>query len=405
MLEDEPEVNTEQPKTPSKLYLILGALTGMFLGLTVGTNIYTYQLQQQDSKYNPAKIFAIDQLVGFQYFEASELEDRVEGIFRGYISSLEDSEATYLTSEEVATYEAELNGTYVGAGFHFTWGISGQYLVITEVIENSPADIAGLEVGDYITQIDDDLAKLSNSTILYKKLTYSGEDAVLYTIKKNNTEEIIKIPIIPTVLQVDYITSIKVDEDIVCITIDRLVNGSATEIEKLILEYQNEGINNFILDVRTVTQAEFEEVVNLTDLFIEDGELFSTVNKATEVKTYHATPKYTPTNLVFLTSTSTKGSMEAMLGTLQLQGLATIIGSQTTGFGLVQDLIKLNDGSGIIVSSAVLLLPNGDNLNGTGITPDIKVSLGSAYTFDFMTKGEANLELDAQLQEAIKFFK
>ncbi|ONI38223.1 hypothetical protein AN640_02700, partial [Candidatus Epulonipiscium fishelsonii] len=374
---------------------------GSALGLT--TVGMAYELTNSDERYDVLKIHTLDQYVGSQYFKESEYEDRLEGMYKGFVYGVEEENTMYLTKEETDKKEAEANGSYVGTGIYFTWGITSQYLVVTDVIENSPAQKAGIESGDRIIAIDDILAMMSNEIEIYDKLSYSGEEKVKYTIQKKDSDKIVDVKLKSAIVETPSFKSTLM-EGIGVVEIINLIDE--TDVNALLDEFQtlkDQGVEKYIIDLRSVSNAELDGVVGMTDIFLGEQVLFKTIDKNENVTEYIGNEDTFEGQVALITNSHTSGVIEAMIGSLQENNRVFIIGEETAGNAYVQEIKKLNDGSSVLVSTKILQLPSNINLLETPIVPDQVVDIGMDYTLDLVKNGVADSELDTQLQAAISY--
>ncbi|OOB77473.1 MAG: hypothetical protein BEN19_01915 [Epulopiscium sp. Nuni2H_MBin003] len=381
---------------------IITWISAIFLGLGTSLAITAMSLASTpESLYSTTKIIGLDQIVGIQYFKESDYSDRVEGLYAGYVASLEDANTMYLSAEKAQIYKMQQQGQEKGVGIKFSWGISSQYLVVTEVIENSPAYFANIAVGDRILQIDDTLCMLSNELEIYEKLTYTGEDSVIYTIQKQD-KSITEVPLIPTYITYTSVKTQILDEDIGYIEVINLNTGSTDIIKNQIESFKYRGVNSFILDVRYLDDAKFEEVVLLTDLFMDDGIMFSSVDKQGKVIEYASTTSKINNQVAILTNSTTAGTIEIMVEALKPDPSIFIVGNSTKGIGTASEFIELDDGSALIISTKQLYV---DNLEQSPIEPEVVVSLDTQYTLNLVTYGTKDITLDNQITTAINILK
>ena len=143
------------------------AVVGGLLTLGVFNNNKTNALTINDEVifFNQSKTVYLERALRAYYIDAIDDAALIEGIYRGYVYGLDDTYTKYLTADEFNKEKEESVGNYVGTGIRFTWGITNQHLIVTEVIDNSPAAQAGIQVGDKIVKIDGILAMGSNEEI------------------------------------------------------------------------------------------------------------------------------------------------------------------------------------------------------------------------------------------------
>ncbi|OON92705.1 MAG: hypothetical protein ATN34_02250 [Epulopiscium sp. Nele67-Bin002] len=379
---------------------LLGLMTGIVLAVIL---ILVYLLTPQlglatVEVYDRNKLIILDQVVGYQYFKQSDYEDRVEGLYSGYVSGLEDSTTMYFTAEEAAKWLAEDKGKYVGTGIKFTWGITNQYLVVTEVLNNSPAEAAGIQVGDRITAIDGVFAMMSNELDIYEKLT-STSDAV-YTVIKDGIET--DIALFSAEIETDAVNSMLLQNNIGYLELVSLNEGAVEEIYSHIDNLETQGANKWIIDMRYLSNADFQETILLTDLLTDAGPMFLSVDKEGETTEYNSVNEKINGQVVILTNASTSGNVEAVIATVKDDESITTIGTNTKGNAKVQEFIQLSDGSGLLIATENLYTTDEREIGSEPMEPEILVELDVAYTLKLVTEGVSDKELDNQLIAAIE---
>ena len=161
--------------------MVVGLGLGVLMGLVLVGGMYTWGLMNgrrsssvvvgdTEVVYNQSKITYLDKALELYYIDERDEDALIEGIYRGYVYGLDDSYTRYLTVDEFNKQKEESVGNYVGTGIKFAWGITSQHLIVTEVIDGSPAQKAGIEVGDKIVAIDGTPAMGSNELEIYEKL-------------------------------------------------------------------------------------------------------------------------------------------------------------------------------------------------------------------------------------------
>ncbi|OON98678.1 MAG: hypothetical protein ATN35_04055 [Epulopiscium sp. Nele67-Bin004] len=382
---------------------IVAGLAGVVLGGSVAFGAIT-NLMYEDSKYDKNKIFTLEQVVGWQYFfDETDYNDRIEGLYRGYVSALGNSDTRYLTEEEAEVWIAGDNGKYVGVGIKFTWGVTSQYLVVTQVIEGSPADIMGISVGDRITQIDGIYAMMSNEDKIYDKLSYSGDDIVTYTILKMSgidEGQTLDKPLWVEELDSEICTTMVLEDEIGYIKLNNLKKGATDIIVDGIASM--EGVSGWIIDLRYVSDADLDEVLEFTDILTDTGEMFYSVDRKGETTYYNSVSQKTDEDIVLLVNSSTSGIVEALVAAVKQDDYITIVGTQTAGSASIQDFVRLEDGSALLISTQHLFLPDDTPIGTSPIEAEVYVDLDIDYTLKLVTEGVSDLELDNQLQTALQ---
>lgn len=355
--------------------------------------------------YNRMKVDALSELIQTTYIGESDPQDMLEGIYKGYVYGVGDGYTTYLDVDTFSKEETEEAGNYIGTGIRFTWGITNQHLVVTDVVPNSPADQAGIVVGDKIFEIDGIKAMGSNDTKIYEKLAYTGKDPVQYVIKNNAETETKTISLVVDVVEMNLVSAQLLTENIGYIKLEGLVEDTPALIQQSIDQLRDEGMTQLILDIRSVSSSNCEAVQALSNLFIGQQQVFSVKNKEGEIETYGTTEAMYDMPLAVLTSNFTEGVIEAFPAAIQVFDRGIVIGDTTAGNGTTHIRVPLEDGSGLSITTGMVMDAAGKQIMDEGITPDIKQKTTTDNTLELVTTGQLPLEHDVIVQKAVETLK
>ena len=396
---------------------VVGVVTGIFVGVVsvgtlygVGRNGHTVVAQQEVGggttiTYNQRKVNALKEVVQSHYIGEIVDDNMIEGIYKGYVYGVGDTYTTYLTKEAFSKQQNEAEGNYVGTGIKFAWGISNQYLIITEVIPNSPADKAGIVTGDKIFAIDDIKALGSNDTKIYEKLTYNGKDPVKYTIKNNDETVTKEINLTADVVKINLVDSKLLKDGTGYIVLNGLVDGTVKEIQSALDKLMEQGAHSLVLDLRSVYSDNLEEVQKLCDLFLDKEIAFSVKSKDGTVETYETEQGGYDLPLAVLTNTYTEGVIEAFPAAIEAFSRGSVVGEETAGNGTTQVRVPLEDGSGLSITTGLILDAKGNQIKDHGVVPNIIQKTITENSLELVTTGTLKLENDVVLQRAIEALK
>lgn len=357
------------------------------------------------SAYNKTKARALSDVISTTYIGEVNEEDMMEGIYKGYVYGVGDGYTVYLDADDFSKEETEAQGNYLGTGIRFTWGITNQHLVVTDVIPNSPADEAGIVVGDKIFAIDGIKAMGSNDTKIYEKLVYSGSDPVAYTFMNNEETETKTISLVADVVETNLIDAKLVAGDIGYIELSGLVEATPSLLEQAIDKLLNEGATKLVLDLRGVYSGDCEAVQQLCSLFISNEEVFSVQNKDESITTYSTTKARYDMPLAVLTSMYTEGVIEAFPAAIQAFDRGMVIGEKTAGNGTTHIRVPLEDGSGLSITTGIVRDAKGNQIKDEGITPNLIQKTTTDNTLELVTTGTLKLENDVVMQKALEALK
>lgn len=335
-----------------------------------------------------------------KYMGEIDDETLIEGAIKGYVSALGDPYTTYYTKEEMDELMEETTGNYVGIGIYMTLDIENNAIYVVKPMEGSPAEEAGIKAGDLITKVDgieysgEELDQASNA-IKGKE----GTKVKLEILSNGQTRE---IEVERRKIIVSHIVEKKFD-NIGYLLIEDFDGGCADEFEEKYKELEKQGIDRLIIDLRNNGGGVVNEAVDIADMLLEkDKTILITKDKKgnEEVKKCDNEASITMP-VVVLTNGYSASASEILVGALKDNERATIVGTKTYGKGVIQEVDRLNDGSGLKITIEEYYTPNRDKINKVGIKPDEEIELSS----EIIEKGTYTDEEDNQLQKAIEIIK
>lgn len=335
-----------------------------------------------------------------KYMGEIDDETLIEGAIKGYVSALGDPYTTYYTKKEMDELMEETTGNYVGIGIYMTLDIENNAIYVVKPMEGSPAEEAGIKAGDLITKVDgieysgEELDQASNA-IKGKE----GTKVKLEILSNGQTRE---IEVERRKIIVSHIVEKKFD-NIGYLLIEDFDGGCADEFEEKYKELEKQGIDRLIIDLRNNGGGVVNEAVDIADMLLEkDKAILITKDKKgnEEVKKCDNEASITMP-VVVLTNGYSASASEILVGALKDNERATIVGTKTYGKGVIQEVDRLNDGSGLKITIEEYYTPNRDKINKVGIKPDEEIELSS----EIIEKGTYADEEDNQLQKAIEIIK
>lgn len=311
------------------------------------------------------------------------------------IASLNDPYTKFLDPKEFAEETSSIKGSLKGIGIQIA--VKDGKLTVIAPIEDTPAEKAGLKADDEILEIDGkstkgitvdkaaDQIRGKEGTTVTLLIKRKDVEPKLYTITRANIE-------IKSISQ-KLPENIVLPEDIGYIRLSSFISRNAASEFKAILEreYNKKG---FIVDLRSNPGGLLSNAIYISDMFLDGGVIVSTVDRDGYKETQRATRGIvTNKPVVVLINKGSASASEIFSGAMKDNGRAIIIGEQSFGKGLVQEINKLPYESGINITIQKYLTPNGTDINKKGITPDIEVKL---------TEENIKNKDDVQLKKAIE---
>lgn len=373
------------------LIIIMALSTGLLLGeiffSSNKTITFSKGIQEIQKVYNT--------LLNDYYGEIDE-ETLQESAINGMMSLLGDKYSNYLDTETAQEFNEELDGSFVGLGIEITNDDDGTPLIVS-ILENTPAEKAGLKAGDKILKVDGEDVSQSNITELVNKIKGKTKKVELL-IKRDDKEQTITIT--TGKVEIQSVTKQifeKEDKKIGYIGISIFALNTDEQFKEALTQLEQEGIDSLIIDVRNNSGGHLDTVVNIASQFIDkDNPIcqIQTKTKASIIKSTNKTDrKY---NVVVLVNKITASASELLAGALNEMYNSEIIGETTYGKGTVQKTMTLSNGSMIKYTAETWLTAKGNSIDGVGITPTIEVTLNEEYY------NNPSTETDNQLQKALE---
>lgn len=338
------------------------------------------------------------------FYDDKELDDSklVDGAMSGMIATLDDPYAEYFTEDEYADLLSENSGDYVGIGISLeTPDETGSRIV--SVYEGGPADLAGLQPGDVITNVNGtDTANLSIDDLI---ACFSSDDTVPDEITYLRDGEEATVSLLRSAVHINRVATATYENDTGYIRITEFNGSAADDFWSAASEMQDAGIKHLIIDLRDNPGGGLNDVLAVADHLIPKGEVIVTIRSKSGGETVYRSEGDDPLDmdLVVLVNGNSASASELLTGALKDYGLAKVIGTQTYGKGIVQSFfhIRANGGWAKFTTDAYYT-PNDVCIQGVGISPDVVVELPDELK-------DTSIELldpaeDTQLKAALSSF-
>ena len=321
------------------------------------------------------------------------------GAIKGALTTLDDPYTIFIEPEPAAQEKAQLEGQFGGIGAFVNRDEDGR--VILDPMRDQPAEKAGLETNDILVAVDGTplLPEMTTDEIV---LMIRGEvgTTVVLTVEREGVEDPIDITIERAVIETPSAHWRVLEEDptIGYIQLTAFTERSNSELDQAFDELVGQGAETYILDLRGNGGGLLDAAVDVASQFIRNGIIVREDRKNEGERTYNVRGggKALDQNLVVLVDGGTASASEIVAGALQDYERAMLIGEKTFGKGSVQLIYELSDTSRLHVTVAKWFTPNGNEIDGTGLAPDIEV----LFTEEDHAEGR-----DPQLERAISFLQ
>lgn len=311
------------------------------------------------------------------------------------VASLNDPYTKFLDPKEFAEETSSINGSLKGIGIQI--GVKDGKLMVIAPIEDTPAEKAGLLADDEILEIDGVSTKGITVDKAADKIRGKEGTTVTLLIKRKDMEPK-KYTITRAEIEVKSISQklpieMKIPDDFCYIRLSSFISrNAAKEFGDILNSTPNK--KGYIIDLRSNPGGLLSNAIYISDMFLDGGTIVSTVDRDGYKETQRASHTvYTNKPVVVLINKGSASASEIFSGAMKDNGRAVIIGEQSFGKGLVQEINKLPYEAGINITIQKYLTPNGTDINKKGITPDIVVEL---------TEEDVKNKNDVQLKKAIE---
>ena len=341
------------------IYLVGGRM------MLPGENKYYKGLNAAYGKY-----YKIIELIDAEALADYDPEKITDKVLKKVVAGLDDPYAEYYTAEEYAQFIKKYSQSYIGIGVTIAEKDGTVYVV--DVLEESPAEEAGIKVGDIVAAVDGE--KVNNSTKASNLMVGENGTEVKVTVKRD--DKTIDYDIIRSKIankSVDY-TELDKENHIGYIRITGFKNGTAKDFKLAVKDLKNEDYDKIIIDLRENGGGATDEAYKVADMLLPECDILKEVNNKKEETIRKSDASNLGIKYVILIDENSASASEMVSGAIKDNKGGKLIGSKTFGKGVTQRTTKFKDGSALKITIEEFFRPSGKKINGVGIEPDIKVS-------------------------------
>lgn len=348
-----------------------------------------------------ARLDDVYQRIMKNYYETPDGEKLINGAIKGMVEGLDDPYSRYYTPEEYTESQQDAEGLYYGIGVVVSMDKDTHQLNIIKVYSDTPAQEVDLRKGDVIASVDGaDLSgmELNEITALIKGEELSQVKLTILrdwqTLEKTLTRRQVTVDRVEWHMMADNIGYIQISE----------FRGNALEkMEAAIAEMKDKGAKGIVLDLRDNPGGMMDIVVPIADMLLPEGLIVYTEDVNGNRREEKSDAEMLGLPLTVLINGNSASASEILAGAIQDYGAGTLIGTTTYGKGIVQSIMPYKeDGAALQITTSRYFTPNGRNIHGEGIAPDITVEMPEELLKNPQDLTEEN---DPQLQKALEVLK
>jgi len=362
--------------------------------LNISSKVYS---QNTDELYNKIDLFSeVLERIQNEYVEEIDQAEAMDSAINGLLQSL-DPYSSYMNQKTWEESETETSGEFGGLGIEVSME-SGVVKVIAP-IDNTPASRAGVKAGDYIIKINGE--QVLGKTLMEAVNSMRGPvgTSIEITVRRKSLKKAKIFKITREIIEIKSVISKLIDNKVGYLRLRAFNNNSSDQLKKEISKIEkNKKLVGYILDLRNNPGGLLTQAIEISNFFLNDGEIVSTKGrKNKENRKFFAKKgdKIKGKPLIVLINNGSASASEIVAGALQDQKRAVLLGEATFGKGSVQTIIPLKNRGALRLTVSKYYLPSGKSISDVGVIPDIKVE----------EKGEEfsiNTTTDNQLNYAIK---
>lgn len=353
-----------------------------------------------EERYSDLQIFSkVLNLVQQYYVEPVDTKKLVYGAIKGMLREL-DPHTNFMNPDLFKDFESETSGEFGGLGIEIS--VQNGVLTIISPIEDTPAWEAGIKSGDKVIAVDGTSTKGLSLVEASQLMRGKKGSKTTLSIVRDGEEKPKDIAITRGSVKIRSVKYTDMQEGYAYIRITSFIENTGKDLEKMLADHTKKymGTRGIIIDLRRNPGGLLDQAIRVSDLFIADGKIVSTIGREkSKEEIVYASKKaaYTGFPIIVLMNEFSASASEIVAGALQDNKRALIMGEKSFGKGSVQSVVKLGDGSGLKLTVARYYTPSGKSIQSEGITPDIEVEEVDVEAFaKAVIKNKGSREKDIQ---------
>ena len=371
-------------------------ITTLFVSLLFVSNPNYVKSKNTNELYEKIDLFSeVLQTIKQEYVDEVDQAEVMDSAINGVLQSL-DPYSAYMSPKSFEGMQTDTKGEFGGLGIEI--GMESGVVKVISPIDDTPAAKAGIKAGDYIVRINNDQVQGKTLTEAVELMRGPVGSEITLTVRRRNERKALEFKIKRAIIEVRSVEAkiLGTKNEVGYLRLKSFNENSDEQLLKHIKKFEKDNkLNGYILDLRNNPGGLLTQAINITDFFLEDGEIVSTKGRRiNETRRFfskkgdeiHGKP------LIVIINNGSASASEIVSGALKDHKRATILGEHSYGKGSVQSIIPLKNGGGIRLTISKYYLPSGKSISDVGVMPDIFVE-ETGDNFRINTETDNQLEI------------
>lgn len=416
-----------------KTGLVAGILVGIFVATGISSAAFfatdgftnlTMEKDRLDLISVNRSIRNLETMIDEEYLNKKDNQKLEQYIYKGLLAGLGDPYSEYYTASEYKKLKTETTGNYCGIGVRIIQKNQTMVTTVVEVFKGSPALEAGMKEDDVIKAVDGvDVTEIDVDDIVNDHILGKEGSKVNITVYRPSTKKTLTLEMTRQQVEAQYIKSEMLEDKIGYISISSFAVATTKQFTTAVNDLTKQGAKSMIIDLRNNPGGVLVSAVDMLASLLPDGKLVYTKDKNGKGEEYFSKdgqicyksndgyidktyPKkdsgQVDLPMVILINGNSASASEVFAQAMKDYKWATVIGTQSFGKGIVQNVIPLKNGAAVKLTVSSYFTKNGSVIQGKGVTPDIKVEQKKKWKETTLLPPH---DEDLQLQRAIEELK
>lgn len=406
------------PKKESNLFgwgMLVGSIVTMILVMGIGVVVLLVMFRGDVKQEEPIaqgtegesfidsdmvkKLATMEELIDTYYYDQVEDSTLEDGVYHGMMNAVGDPYTCYYSSEELKSMMEHTTGIYYGIGAYVSLDETGLYPMITAPIAGSPAEEADLRPGDIIYEVNGETTYGMDLDSVVALIKGKEGTTVDLTIVRSNMNDYLYVTVERRRVESPTVKSEMLEDGMAYIQITEFSQVTSQQFADALATAKGSDMKGLIIDLRANPGGSLTAVVDVARMLLPEGLIVYIEDKNGEREEYFSDGKQEfKLPLVVLVDGNSASASEVLAGAIKDYEMGTLVGTKTFGKGIVQQILTIDDGSAVKITTSSYYSPKGNNIHKKGIEPDMVCEFDAEAYY-----GEE--KFDSQLDYAKKVLK